>query len=151
MKWFLSAMGLMALSLLLVGSPRPPRPHSLQVNVGADGNSVSALNVPIAMSSDGRYILFDSGLSPFSVDDTNDARDAYVRDMQTGAVERVNVSDSGAQATRDFSTLREVGLDISDDGRFVLFGSPDALAPGAGTDPHYYVRDRQAGRTNSST
>lgn len=97
------------------------------------------------MSDDGRFVAFRSraALVP---EDTNDDDDVYVKDMQTGVVELASASSSGATGN---GTSGSVTLDISADGRYVLFNSAatnlDTDTPGAHSK--LFVRDRQAGTT----
>jgi Tol biopolymer transport system component len=97
----------------------------------------------VAMSADGRFVVFDT-LYPVAADDTNKNRDVYLRDRQTGQIERISVGLGGTQSN-GYSGWPS----ISDDGRFVAFASEStnlvAGDPNNGRD--IYVRDRSAGTT----
>jgi hypothetical protein len=80
---------------------------------GGQGNGSSF--VP-AISADGRYIAFYSDASNLVPDDTNGARDVFVRDLQTGETSRVSVGSSGAEANGD-----SFAPALSSDGRYVAF------------------------------
>jgi hypothetical protein len=71
-----------------------------------------------SISADGRYVAFDSNANNLVPDDTNDAFDVFVKDLWTGAVERVSTADDGTEgnAASNHPT-------ISADGRYVLFDS----------------------------
>jgi Tol biopolymer transport system component len=110
---------------------------------GAQGNGASSGG---AISTDGRYVAFVSTATNLVPGDTNGTADIFVRDRQTGATTRVNVTSSGQQAN-GFSNI----TDISGDGRYVMFGTnatnlvPGGDANGAGSDD--LVHDRQTGQT----
>ena len=100
------------------------------------------------VSSDGRFVAFDSMASNLVAGDTNGIRDVFVRDTVAGTTERVSVSSSGAQGVGDFGSG---GPTISADGRYVAFysASPNLVANdinGVGV-ADIFVRDRQAGTT----
>jgi hypothetical protein len=80
-----------------------------------EGNGYSQLP---RITSDGRYIAFESRASNLVSGDTNDKIDIFVRDTQTNKTIRVSVHTNGAQGTFD----SYYGA-ISADGRFVAFYS----------------------------
>ena len=95
---------------------------------GQQGNSSSDSGI---VSADGRYVVFESGASNLVPGDTNDVLDIFVKDMQTGAVRRVSVSNAGTQLAEGGSTPS-----VSEDGRYVTFiGQPMS------EDSQVYVRD----------
>lgn len=51
------------------------------------------------LSPDGRYVAFQSEATNLVPSDTNNARDTFMKDLQTGEVRRLSVSASGAQQT----------------------------------------------------
>jgi hypothetical protein len=96
------------------------------------------------MSSDGRFVAFESAASDLVAGDVNGRVDIFVRDRLAGTTELVSVDSNGAQADGNshFAT-------ISADGRFVAFHSlADNLVPGD-TNGHedIFIRDRQLGTT----
>jgi Tol biopolymer transport system component len=100
---------------------------------------------PLDISRDGRFVLFASYAANLVPNDTNGTWDVFVRDRQTGLTERVSVSSAEVQANG-----LSGGAAISDDGRFVAFGSSATnLVPGISTTGGYhgYVRDRLLGTT----
>jgi tricorn protease-like protein len=97
------------------------------------------------ISADGRYVAFQSAAVELVYpDDTNNHKDIFVHDRQTGSTTRVSVSSLGTQANG-----ASVNSAISADGRFVTFSSWAAnLVPfdlNARTD--IFVHDRQMGET----
>jgi Tol biopolymer transport system component len=96
------------------------------------------------ITPDGRYVAFDSMASTLVVNDTNQAPDVFVRDRQSGLIERVSVGSSEQQG--DYGSQSP---SISDDGRYVAFNS-SATTFAAGTSQllnQVYLRDRVNGTT----
>lgn len=129
-------------------------------SAGAEANAASFLP---AIGGDGRFVAFASDASNLVPGDTNARRDVFVRDRLTGATERASVDSAGAQANSDSAgpgfrgMAASLGVDISDDGRFVSFDSSASnLVEGdmntctfvtiqftaPGTCPDIFVRDR---------
>jgi len=108
---------------------------------GAQGNAWSGV---AAVSSDARYVVFESLASTLVAGDTNGVDDVFVHDRQTGATARVSVSSSGAQ-----SNGASYSAAVSADGRFVLFTSDATnLVPGdTNNASDVFLRDRQTSAT----
>jgi Tol biopolymer transport system component len=87
-----------------------------RVSVAPDGTQSSGLSKFPAISSDGRFVAFASIANNLVEGDTNDARDVFVHDRQTGATTRVSVASDGTQGNADSCYLFD--LAISSDGRF---------------------------------
>ena len=85
---------------------------------GIPGNGASEQP---CVSEDGRYVTFTSLASNLVADDTNGARDVFVRDRQGGTIKRVSVHSNGAQGNASVPDFERPGL--SGDGRFVAFTS----------------------------
>lgn len=96
-------------------------------------------------SADGRYLLFLSTATNLVPGDANGWMDVFLRDLATGAVERISVATGGGEAGGPSTSIGG----ITGDGRFVLFGSYAAdLVPGDTNDrPDCFVRDRLLGTT----
>ena len=98
-----------------------------------------------SLSPDGRFVAFITEAGLVSRD-TNGYADHYLHDRNTGVAERVSIGAAGA-APNGASGGGEP--DVSNDGRFVAFGSSatnlDPTCPNAA--PDVYVRDRIAGTT----
>jgi Tol biopolymer transport system component len=103
-------------------------------SAGAQGNGVSGNDSVPSVSSDGRYVVFDSWSSNLVPADTNGDRDVFVRDRQTGTTERVSVDSAGGQGDGDSGTPNSHSSGrhvISSNGRYVVFQSfADDLVPG---------------------
>ena len=92
------------------------------------------------MSADGKFYAFVSDNTSIVPNDTNNKTDAFLRNLETGAVERVTVSTSGAQINSSFTLY-----DISATGRYITFQSMATnLIDGATIStsyPQLYLRD----------
>lgn len=90
------------------------------------------------ISSDGRYVAFNSDAANLVRGDTNRDSDVFLRDRRRGTTERVSIGNGGVQA-RGFSHEPAV----SSDGRYVAFSSSAPnLAAGTGQVYQIYLRDR---------
>ncbi|MDX2113991.1 MAG: hypothetical protein SFZ24_00035 [Planctomycetota bacterium] len=102
------------------------------------GESVSA-----SVSYDGRFVAFMSTSIDIVAPDVNDNWDVFVFDRQTGLVERISEDAMGTQVNgrADYPS-------ISDDGRYVAFGSySTSLEPTDNTfESDVHVFDRQTGQ-----
>lgn len=121
--------------------------HDLQnhttarVSIATDGTQSNAESgYDAAISADGRYIAFNSGGSNLVPNDTNDEYDIFVRDQIAGTTERVSLTYDGNQSDNDAST----GIDISADGRYVVFSTPASNMVPNDTNSAYdiFMRDR---------
>jgi hypothetical protein len=108
---------------------------------GALGNSVSYAAQP---SDDGRYVCFFSLATNLVAGDTNAQGDVFWKDMQTGALQRVNVSSSGAQANNE-----TIWPSISGDGQTVTFCSAASNLVSGDTNGQHdlFARDIPGGVT----
>lgn len=96
------------------------------VSVNGNGEVGNSASVMPAISSDGRIVSFRSLASNFVPGDTNHTFDIFVRNLDKQAIQRVNISTGGSQATAPslFSS-------ISEDGTKVVFDSyANNLIPG---------------------
>jgi hypothetical protein len=84
---------------------------SAQATGGVSGNGA------ITTSADGRYVLFTSAATNLVASDTNAVQDIFRKDMNTGAIVRINTTSAGAQATGS-STLNAT---MSSDSNIVTF------------------------------
>ncbi|HAP41383.1 MAG TPA: hypothetical protein DCQ94_16740, partial [Nitrospira sp.] len=102
------------------------------------------------ISGNGRYVVFESSASNLVAGDTNQDSDIFVKDMQTGAIQRVSTSAAGGQA--EDSSHRP---SISVDGRYVVFDSTAGNLVAGDTHFAYdspsdiFVKDLQTGAIRS--
>ena len=109
----------------------------------ANGNSVDVY-FAVAISGDGRYVVFQSEASNLVAGDTNGADDIFVHDRQTGATSRVSVDSSGAEANAGSRAPA-----ISSNGRYVTFssGATNLVAGDTNGKTDVFVHDLQTGQT----
>lgn len=127
---------------------------TIRVNVSSTGAQANAEDTSTwgahAISADGRYVAFVSPASNLVPGDTNGVADAFVRDLATGALERVSVATSGQEGVGDRHGQGTRAVTISADGRHVAFMSAAGRLVGsvksAGTRL-IYVRDRASATT----
>jgi Tol biopolymer transport system component len=115
---------------------------TVRVSVDAGGAQGNLDSANPCISADGRFVAFDSAASNLVPGDTNAVRDAFMRDLQTGTIERVSVDAGGVQGTGN-STYPA----LSADGRFVAFDSAASNLVAGDTNAFRdcFVRDRQSG------
>lgn len=115
-----------------------------RVSIPDDGGEGNGDSILPAISADGGVVGFKSLANNLVDDDRNNVVDVFVRDRVAGATERISVSYLGADAN-DFSFPPS----LSDDGRFVGFGSHATNIVQIDTNhtSNVFVRDRQIGRT----
>ena len=108
---------------------------------GAEGDRNSGIYPP-AISSDGRFIAFDSDAKTLAPNDTNNTIDVYVRDQTTGVVTCISVDSTGASGNgASFDPA------LSADGRYVAFFSDasNLITNDANQASDVFVRDRDPG------
>ncbi|MCC5954289.1 MAG: S-layer homology domain-containing protein, partial [Acidimicrobiia bacterium] len=66
-----------------------------RVSLSSEGDEGNGNSSDVAVSADGRVVAFVSQATNLVDDDTNDERDIFVHDRQTGTTERVSVSSDG--------------------------------------------------------
>jgi len=85
---------------------------------GAEGDGRSGATAAAAISSNGRYVAFESEAGNLVGNDLNSVSDVFVRDRVAGVTIRVSVDSSGVEANGgSFAPA------LSGDGRFVAFHS----------------------------
>ena len=87
---------------------------------GKSGDLPSTGYYALAVSNDGRYVVFTSRASDLVTGDTNSTtfHDVFVRDMVNGVTHRVNVTLGGSQANSE-----SYDVAISGNGKFIAFSS----------------------------
>ncbi|MEI5682526.1 hypothetical protein AAAK29_29765 [Mesorhizobium sp. CCNWLW179-1] len=116
-----------------------------RVSTASDGSQASGASQNVDVTGDGGHIGFQSTANNLVAGDSNSFSDAFVKNLQTGAVTRVSVANDGSQANGNSLVAR-----LSDDGSRVSFVSSASNltvndSNGAVTD--VFVRDIAAGTT----
>ena len=93
------------------------------INQTVAGMESSTGVVEMKMAAGGRYVVFSSLAGDLVVGDTNGSLDVFRRDLQTGTTERVNVLPNGDQLPPSGNGVSDMRLDISADGRFIIYSS----------------------------
>ena len=134
-------------------------------NQAADGSPGDGESSTPVLSSDGRYVAFVSASTNIVGGDTNNNRDVFLRDRESGNVELISVSSNGSIGKGDsglgLGSMAYYGLNMSGDGRYIVF---ESTAPNLGQDINpacnqedirrcniIYVHDRQTGTTELIT
>jgi hypothetical protein len=86
----------------------------LAVGTSFTGGTVDSL----AISADGRYVVFASGATNLVSDDTNGWNDIFLRDRLLGTTVRINLGAGGLEANQDSGHPA-----ISRDGRYIAYES----------------------------
>ena len=114
------------------------------VSVTAAGAFIPANHGQPVVSADGRYVAFWSeGI--FDAADPEKTADVFVKDLDTGVVERITVAPDGSNKIGEDRFAPNKPLGISDDGRWVVFESDATnLVTGDTADvvSDIYARDR---------
>jgi Ca2+-binding RTX toxin-like protein len=95
-----------------------PTLDPLRVSTDAGGVQGNGRSNNAQISADGRTVLFDSEASNLVAGDSNGAKDIFVKDLQSGAIQRVSTDAAGTQGNDGSEDAR-----FSADGHSVLFVS----------------------------
>jgi hypothetical protein len=126
-----------------------------RVSVASDGTEADNNSFGAAISSDGRFVAFESDAANLVASDTNNNSDIFLHDRDTdnngifdepGAIstKRVSVASDGTEADND-----SFGAAISSDGRFVAFESnaTNLVSQDTNGSRDVFMRDRDAAKT----
>lgn len=135
--------GVADIALRNLGMPSDPPER---ISVAHDGLQANGPSTRAAISADGQVVAFVSAATNLVSGDTNDGTDVFVRDRAAGTTTRVSVRSDGSQAADSGTGVR---VDVSRDGRFVVFSSIAAdLVPGdANGVSDVFLHDRVFGTT----
>lgn len=120
-------------------------------SIGFDGAPADGVPSRPSISSDGRYVVFESTANNLVEGDTPDLTpEVFLFDRLTRKTEFISLTSEGEQIEQDAFSRRPA---ISADGRYVVFYSnAQALSQGAAEDTlNIYLRDREAGLTTLLT
>jgi hypothetical protein len=136
--WLTILLSFFGLSIVSAATVERVSVNSSQVE--ANRNSYA-----FSISTDGRYVAFESEATNLVSDDYNSTADIFVHDRQTGQTTRVSVNSSGIQGNN-----WSQGPAISGDGRYVAFASDASnLVPNdTNGKKDIFVHDRQTGQTD---
>lgn len=150
----LIALILAGVIALAVGARDPARAQVLgRVNIASDSTQANSVcQVPIAMSGGGgRFVAIVSIADNLVPNDFNGQYDVFVYDRQNGQMERVSVASDGSELLLHSGLITgtiAADVDISADGRYVVFSTFNAIAPNDSNNTRdIYVRDRQTNTT----
>jgi hypothetical protein len=113
------------------------------------GTEPNARVIEMKMAAGGRYVVFTSLASDLVPNDTNGSQDVFLRDLQTGTTQRLNVLADGSELPGYGNGVSDARLDISADGRYVLFASFFDLSNAGAAMSSYslFLRDTQTNQT----
>jgi len=117
---------------------------TIRVSVASNGTQGNSTSSRPSISSDGRFVAFESIATNLVSGDTNGVSDVFVYDGQTRITSRVSIASDGTQGN---STSYKAS--ISSDGRFVAFESiaTNLVSGPSNWSNQIYVHDRQTGQT----
>ena len=123
--------------------------QTIHVSVPYSGTTPNAMSFAPALSGDGRVVAFTSDADNLVPDDTNNAKDVFVRDILLNQTIRVNVSSNDVQANNSSSNT----VHISANGRFIGFSSDadNLVADDTNQKRDGFVHDRWTGTTELVT
>jgi Tol biopolymer transport system component len=106
-------------------------------------NAASSSTYP-HLSCDGTTLVFSSPASNLVSGDTNGFSDIFVYNTYANTTERVSLSSSGGQATRDVETATS-NSDVSYDGQYIVFYSDSNGLVGSDTNGYQdiYIINRK--------
>ena len=118
--------------------------ETTRVSVDSRGRQANGSSAGSSLDGSGRYVAFESLATNLVPGDTNRVSDVFVHDRQTGETTRVSVDSRGRQANGGSSAPS-----LSDDGRFVGFGSYGSNLVDGDTNQEIdvFVHDRQTRET----
>jgi hypothetical protein len=120
-----------------------PTLDPLRVSTDAAGVQGNGSSQDAQFSADGRYVVFESDASNLVAGDSNGANDIFVKDLQSGAIQRVSTDAAGVQGNR----LSSYNAQFSADGRYVVFESyaSNLVAGDSNGYLDIFVKDLQSG------
>ncbi len=102
-----------------------------------------------SISADGRFVAFESAATNLVPGDTNGAKDLFVFDLQTDAIERISVTSAGIQANSACG-MSPCRVSLSSNGQMVAFQNAATNLVTGDTNgwSDVFVRNRQASQTS---
>ncbi len=93
-----------------------------RVSSAADGAQADGSSGEFNISSDSRYVVFSSAATNLVAGDTNAANDVFIKDLQTGTIQRVSTDSLGREAVGGDSGTNHPAV-LTQNGRYVIFDS----------------------------
>ena len=113
-----------------------------RISITSAGEQRSTTSQDPAISSDGRYVTFET-YGRFEDSDMNRDYDIYVRDLHAGTTKRVSIASNG----QEISSM-SYNAAISGNGRFIAFETSGSFEDeDKNSDNDIYVHDREIGET----
>lgn len=111
-------------------------------NAGSQANFASTVSFFNGMSADGHKVVFISDADNLVASDTNAATDVFIKDIQTGSVQRISVAANGTEANNASSNAI-----LSSDGRYVVFESDadNLVTDDTNLSKDIFIKDLQTG------
>jgi len=142
---YMGALMMILVAVLLMTAGDALAQQTIRVSVDSSGNQGDGDSSYHSISSDGRYVAFQSWATNLVGGDTNDMQDVFLHDTVTGETIRVSVDSSGNQGDGDSRYPS-----ISSDGRFVAFSSltHNLVVGDTNNAPDVFMHDTVTGQTN---
>jgi flagellin-like hook-associated protein FlgL len=106
-----------------------------RISTDASGTQVFGESWSASFSPDGRYVAFSSAATNLVPGDTNGVDDAFIKDLETGAVTRISTDSLGAQALGGHT----YNVSFSADGQSVVFESSATNLVSGDTNTRYDI------------
>jgi len=121
-------------------------PEAVITRVSVDSNEIEATGCSgrAKLSSDGRFVVFDSDAINLIANNTNATGDVFIRDVQSGETTRISEASDGTEA--DWVSFN---VSISDDGRYIAFKSKatNLVADDTNNFDDIFLHDRNTAET----
>lgn len=133
------------LALLLLFVTYHSHAATERISVGLGGAEANGGSRVKDITPDGRFVVFTSLASNLVTGDNNNVEDVFVYVRDTGTIERVSLSSLG-----DEGNASSDSASISDDGRYVCFGSnaTNLVVGDSNGVSDIFVRDRNTSSTS---
>jgi Tol biopolymer transport system component len=135
---------LRAAALAGLAAAAPPAQAAERASLGPAGEQLDDTSLQPSLSTNGRYLAFESDSEEVVPEDANGFRDVFVRDRKTGENQRVSVATGGAEADQS-----STNASLSGNGRYVAFSSSatNLVAEDDELFPDIFFHDRKQGTT----
>ena len=119
-------------------------------SVSSDGvlaNGLTSRLDSIAISEDGRFIVFSSNSTNLVPNDTNEQTDLFMRDAIAGTTTLISIDSDGSQIPNNLFDDDTFRPSVSTDGKFVAFQTAAPFAGNSTGQDNIFVRDIVSGTT----